>query len=919
MVIVLMIFLTIDIIPGKFGAGIGGISTVSAAVNISNQDGIGYSGSIAANEVVGTAFTGYQDWPSEFAKGSSAFAGGVYDGTNIWMVPYNADRLIKVNPSTGEMTGYSKWPAGFTKGSNAFNGGVYDGTNIWLIPYNADQVIKVNATTGVMTGYSGWPGGLRGSDLFIGGTFDGTNIWLTPLSGSRLIKVNAATGVMDSYNSWPSGTTLGSNPFHGSIFDGDSIWLIPNGADRLIKVDPATGDMTGYNNWPITKGADAFQGGVFDGTNIWLIPKNATHVVKFDTSTEDMTGYNGWPSGFTKGSGGFAGGVYDGTNIWLVPLSANMLIKVDAATGDMTGFNNWPNGFTKGNDAFMGGVYDGKNVWMIPFGADRLMKFGDSSDLSGLTLSAGTLSKAFSAAETSYSASVGNAVKSIDVTPTTADAGATVTVNGSTVMNGQSQAIALNVGNNTVTIIVTSRNGNTKTYEVTVTRAKNANSGNSGSSGSSGNNGSSDGTPGETNSDTDTVIIINGKELNAGTITTSRRNEQTVTTITVDPDKLVEMLKLGGERPVVTIPVNNNSDVLIGELSGLMIKLLAEYNADLEIRSEKGSYRIPAQQINLDAISRQIGTSVALEDLKVQVEIASLTTENVRFVEDAARNSNITLIVPPLDFTVRVIYGNQQAEVAEFNTFIERFIAIPDSVDPSRITTGVVVESNGTVRHVPTKIIRSEGKYYTVINSLTNSTYSVIQNSLKFTDVENHWAKEAINNMGSRMIVSGEGAGTYSPDQDVTRAELTAIIVRGLGLRLEQEESIFTDVKVTDWYSSAIQTAYKYGLIQGFNDGSFRPDDKISREQAMVIVAKAMNVTELSGQSDNPTAAGILSAFTDTEAISNWALDSVAESVSAGIISGRSSELLDPTATITRAEVAVIVQRLLQKSNLIDG
>ncbi|MFC5699669.1 hypothetical protein ACFPVX_00125 [Cohnella faecalis] len=209
-IIVLIILFAIGSIPGKFSASIGGISDVAAAANISGHDGIGYSGSIPGNEVAGTAFTGYQAWPSGLTKGSSGFIGGVYDGTSIWMIPYNADRLMKVNPSSGEMTGYSNWPAGFTKGSNAFAGGVFDGTNIWLIPYSANQVIKVNATTGEMTGYSGWPGGSKGSDQFVGGVFDGTHIWLTPYSGSRLIKVNITTGAMTAYNSWPSGTTLGS-------------------------------------------------------------------------------------------------------------------------------------------------------------------------------------------------------------------------------------------------------------------------------------------------------------------------------------------------------------------------------------------------------------------------------------------------------------------------------------------------------------------------------------------------------------------------------------------------------------------------------------------------------------------------------------------------------------------------------------
>ncbi|MNC46901.1 Endo-1,4-beta-xylanase A precursor [compost metagenome] len=168
------------------------------------------------------------------------------------------------------------------------------------------------------------------------------------------------------------------------------------------------------------------------------------------------------------------------------------------------------------------------------------------------------------------------------------------------------------------------------------------------------------------------------------------------------------------------------------------------------------------------------------------------------------------------------------------------------------------------------------------------------------------------------MIVSGKGSGMFSPDEDVTRAELAAIIVRGLGLRLEQGESTFSDVKVTDWYSSSIQTAYEYGLINGFEEGTFQPNDKVTREQAMLILSKAMDVTELSGQSGSQTAASILSAFSDTYAVSNWALNGIAESVNAGIISGRSSGLIDPKAYITRAEVAIIVQRLLQKSNLID-
>ncbi|MNE62128.1 Endo-1,4-beta-xylanase A precursor [compost metagenome] len=125
-------------------------------------------------------------------------------------------------------------------------------------------------------------------------------------------------------------------------------------------------------------------------------------------------------------------------------------------------------------------------------------------------------------------------------------------------------------------------------------------------------------------------------------------------------------------------------------------------------------------------------------------------------------------------------------------------------------------------------------------------------------------------------------------------------------------------MKQTDWYSSAIQTAYKYGLITGYEDGSFRPNEKITREQAMLIVSKAMKITGMSGKNANLSSNRVLDAFSDVDNVANWSLNGVADSVSAGIISGRSNASLAPKAFITRAEVAMMMQRLLQKSNLID-
>ncbi|WP_286155023.1 S-layer homology domain-containing protein, partial [Bacillus sp. FJAT-27264] len=443
-----------------------------------------------------------------------------------------------------------------------------------------------------------------------------------------------------------------------------------------------------------------------------------------------------------------------------------------------------------------------------------------------------------------------------------------------------------------------------------IPRAESSNNGNSDSS-----QPSSPTVPVNTNTSVD--ILVNGKVENAGTATTSKRNDQSITTIIIDQKKLEDKLEAEGQGVIVTIPVSAKSDVVIGELNGQMIKSMESKQALVAIKTDQATYTIPAQQIQIDAISEKLGKAIVLQDIKVQIEIATPTADAVKVVEDAAVKGTFTLVVPPLEFTIKAIYENTSVEVSKFNAYVERTIAIPAGVDPNKITTGVVIGPDGSVRHVPTKIVQIDGNYYAQINSLTNSTYSVVWHPVEFLDVVNHWAKDAINDMGSRMVIDGTGSSLFSPDRDITRAEFAAILVRGLGLKLEDSSSVFSDVKTSDWSSSAINTAYAYQLISGFEDGTFRPNDKITREQAMTILSRAMTITglkaTLSTQSEDTT----LRSFGDAANVSGWAQSSVAGSVQAGLISGRSATELAPKSFISRAEVATIIQRLLQKSGLI--
>ncbi|QJD84708.1 S-layer homology domain-containing protein [Cohnella herbarum] len=412
-------------------------------------------------------------------------------------------------------------------------------------------------------------------------------------------------------------------------------------------------------------------------------------------------------------------------------------------------------------------------------------------------------------------------------------------------------------------------------------------------------------------------VLVNGKAERAGTATTSKVNGQSVITVTIDQKKLEDKLATEGPGATVIIPVTAESDVVVGELNGQMIQNMETKQAVLEIKTNQTAYTVPVQQINISSISDQIGRSIPLKDIRVRIEIAEPTANAVKAVENTADKGSFVLVVPPIEFTIKAIHEGKTVVVSKFSAYVERTIAIPDGVDPTKITTGVVVEADGTVRHVPTKIVFIYGKYYAKVNSLSNSAYSIIWHPIEFSDVVKHWAKNAVNDLGSRMVIDGKGDGSFSPDSDITRAEFVAILVRGLGIKPENEAAPFKDVKASDWYNGAISAAYSYRLVNGLKDGSFQPNAKITREEAMVIIAKAMTITGLKARLSNQSIDKILNPYADAAIASGWAQSGIADTIQSGIVSGKSDTKLAPNEYMTRAEVALIVKRLLQKSDLI--
>ncbi len=170
--------------------------------------------------------------------------------------------------------------------------------------------------------------------------------------------------------------------------------------------------------------------------------------------------------------------------------------------------------------------------------------------------------------------------------------------------------------------------------------------------------------------------------------------------------------------------------------------------------------------------------------------------------------------------------------------------------------------------------------------------------------------------MGSRKIIDGRENGKFDGGESITRAELAAIVVRKLGLP-SKGTSAFSDVPATSWYSRAVATASEYGIISGYGDNRFAPMSNITREEAMAMIERAAKLTEISTTETPDKIASELSKFADGSKASNWAKEAATVNMSNGLIAGNNG-FCRPSDSITRAETAVVVLRMLQKTALID-
>jgi hypothetical protein len=175
-----------------------------------------------------------------------------------------------------------------------------------------------------------------------------------------------------------------------------------------------------------------------------------------------------------------------------------------------------------------------------------------------------------------------------------------------------------------------------------------------------------------------------------------------------------------------------------------------------------------------------------------------------------------------------------------------------------------------------------------------------------FHDLEGYdWAKLEIEALAALEVINGTSVSTFSPEDDITRADFICLLVRALQLQADVVDN-FEDVEQSDYYYKEIGIAKGLGIAQGTGDNHFDPKTSISRQDMMVIAARAMKI---SGRMLEEPASN-LSRFNDSSEVAAYAVSPLARLAKEGIIQG-SNNMIMPHDTAIRAEAAVIIYRLL--------
>ncbi|MFC5406513.1 invasin domain 3-containing protein [Cohnella soli] len=352
-------------------------------------------------------------------------------------------------------------------------------------------------------------------------------------------------------------------------------------------------------------------------------------------------------------------------------------------------------------------------------------------------------------------------------------------------------------------------------------------------------------------------------------------------------------LQLSSEGGTIAISAEN-----LKELKSINPQAIIVMNAGA------ASMSLPLSELDLSPYSRQFG--IPEEAIRCDISIREPDESTQQAIRDSVSNMGGRLLSNPLAFEVQIVGSTGQSVwMSAFSQYVTRILTVQGDLVPDTATGVWWMPGRNELRFVPTHFAKQDGSQWTAIMKRPGaSIYAVIDRPVSFSDTAKHWAAADVKLLASKLLVQGRGEGIFAPDADITRAEIAALLVRALGLNESDARNPFSDTG-TGWYVAAVNTAYQAGLISGYSDGTFRPLQKVTRQELAGMMIRAMNYAGGFSSASLPA----YQPYGDETAISGWVREYVQYAQRTGIV-GLDGKFR-PTSYSTRAETVAMLKRML--------
>ncbi|MEK5031537.1 S-layer homology domain-containing protein [Paenibacillus sp. FSL R7-0302] len=512
------------------------------------------------------------------------------------------------------------------------------------------------------------------------------------------------------------------------------------------------------------------------------------------------------------------------------------------------------------------------------------------SGLASITPSAGAIQPNVTASVYEYSLNVEYKVSELQLTLAAAHPDAAITVNGQAAGTGQaSAAVTLNVGDNTVTIVVRETDGSEKTYTVTVRRQSAPNE------------------PSQTpyvpsNTPTPALpvierITVDVEAIGYGIVAkteierTTNNDGSKSDKVTFTTAKALEAVEktLAAQSPSVRILIPDKQDIVKDvrvELPDAAVKAVQDAGLNLEIYTDNGMITIP--NASLSGLNPNLYfhlIPVKQESERKQVEERARTEQIVRkalnngnvYVVDRPITIETNMTSRPVTITLPLDSSHVPAEARARDAYLSKLAVFIEHSDGERELVKPAVVAYGDNKLGLTFPI---GKFstFTILNLDNGADGS------------------------HRAYMVGMPDGTFKPENALTRAQVAMILYRVLALQ-GADAAPYSDVSGSHWAAEAIRQVTGAGLMKGMTDGSFRPEQSITRAEMAVIIARWKALSGTGEHSYN-------------DALGHWAEKAIGQTKEAGYMEGMLNGSFQPDKALTRAEGVTVFNRILERGPL---